>query len=130
MLIILAGAGLFGQGPAARAQAGAAPGVRFEFDRFVQRGADTRLVWHLIAPPGGEARLSLSGEFAEGIEFRALQPPPIRAELVEGKLSFVYAAAPGPVRGELLFRPTRSGLRRGEIRAGDASARFGQWVYP
>ena len=87
--------GLFGQGPLSRTQAASADGrLHVDFDRFLRRQSDDRLVFTL-KPVGSGARLQLDPQWAGRFDIEQVFPEPEHRVATADAVTLVFATAPG-----------------------------------
>jgi hypothetical protein len=95
--VVAACLGLFGSGPLSWTRAGQEGSALWvEYDRFVRRGAPTRLTINLAPAAGGSTRQVRIGRgYAEGVRFERIVPEPDAIELgdAEAVLRFTGEAA-------------------------------------
>lgn len=112
LAMLLALAGLFGQGPLVRREA-AAPGLTLRYQRVVRLEATQSLEFALDAGPAGEVALELDSGFVSGTEIERIIPEPreIRVSPEGQRLNFPTAGS-GAVAVRLLFVPRKLGRLR------------------
>lgn len=139
VLVALAGLlGLFGgTGTLSRATAGdqEAPLSIEEYERFLRLGKPTTLQIRLdeAAITGGEARVWLSREYLDSVQFQEIDPQPDRVEAAPDRRVYVFDARgldrPAAITFEL--EPDEVGPLEGRVGLdGGTSLTFGQFVYP
>lgn len=139
VLVALAGLlGLFGgAGPLSRASAGnqeASLSIS-EYERFLRFGKPTTLQVRLgeAATTGGEARVWLSRQYVENVQFQEIDPLPERVEAGPDRFVYVFEAA-GPDRPTAVTfetEPDEIGRLQGRVGLdGGTSLTFSQFVYP
>ncbi|MCC6272934.1 MAG: hypothetical protein IT572_05665 [Deltaproteobacteria bacterium] len=135
ILTILAGGllGAFGGGGALsvtelRSSEG---GLRAEILRFGRVQQEQSLVLRFPPSPSGETRLGIESAFFEAYSLERIFPPPLRTETREGRVDFLFPAAPESWRAHLALKPKRAGMAQGRIVGQDGAVlKFRQWVYP
>jgi hypothetical protein len=134
LFLAAAAAGLFGDGPLSATQAGG-PGdpLWIEYDRFVRRGAASRIRVHLApgAAAAGELRLRIERRYLDSVRIEQVTPQPQRVELGPDGCTYVFAAgAPGGSSVTFDIEPFSAGRHAGAIALPDgASARVAQFAY-
>ena len=131
LLAFAALAGLFGDGPLAKAQA-RSPGLQLDYDRFARHGAATKLELQ-VHPTQAEARVWVERRFIEGHELRRITPEPDRMTTAGDSLWLTFAAVTPsrPLTITFDLQPIAMWQRHGSIgmEAGP-SLEFTQFVYP
>lgn len=79
VLLLLALAGLFGNGPLSNTSA-AAGELRVEYQRFVHADAPTTLRLSAASLSGDTARISIDRRYLEAMDFQRIDPHPVKAE--------------------------------------------------
>ena len=131
LIALAALAGLFGDGPLAKAQA-SSPGLQLDYDRFARHGAATELRLQLH-PTQAEARVWVERSFIEGHEIHGITPEPDRMTTAGDSLWLTFTVATPSRPMTILFdlQPIAMWQRHGSIgtEAGP-SLEFTQFVYP
>lgn len=143
VLILLAAlAGVFGGGPASRAEARSeAAGVSLRYDRFVrhQAPAQLRLTVDAGAAPGSEdaeeVTVWLSNALLNAMKVEWISPEPVRVWSGASRTGLVFATprtTGDVITATLRVRIDRIGVIRGEIgvEGRDGSVRIWQMAYP
>jgi hypothetical protein len=133
--LLAAGAlGLFGQGPLARAQAGADEGWLLEYDRFVRSNTPSRLAVTLPAGRHGDtASIWIDRGYADRVEIQESNPTPLSVTARADRLiyRFLVIGGPTPIRVVFDVEPQTAGRLRGRVGIADSvSVGFVQLVYP
>jgi hypothetical protein len=133
LVVALALAGLFSQGPLSRTTASGAGGrITVEAERFLRNAAATSITVGL-EPEAAETTLRIGGDFADAFVVDAVQPQPSRATgTAEGlQLSFEAPADGARLVVRLAVRPDRLGIVESRFAAGDDSpAVIRHFIYP
>lgn len=109
LAVLLAVAGLFGQGPLSSRSA-SAPGLTLHYQRVVRLEAAQSLEFALDAPEAGDVALELDREFLTRTEIQRILPDPrtVSTSLAGQQLHFAAAGA-GPIAVRVLYVPKRLG---------------------
>lgn len=140
LMVLAALAGLLGllggAGPLSRATAGdpEAPLSIEEYERFLRFGKPSTLRVRLdeAATTRGEARVWVSRDYLQSVQFQEIDPLPERVESAPDRLVYVFdveANRPAGIAFEL--QPDEIGPLEGRMGLdGGTSLDFGQFVYP
>jgi hypothetical protein len=94
MLLVLALAGLFGNGPLSHAHADGPTG-RIDYERFVRNGSPAQLV---VTPSGsrGVSRIEITAAYLEAVRIERITPEPTAVRMQGERLLYEFdAVAPG-----------------------------------
>jgi hypothetical protein len=132
-LLVASAAGLFGQGPLARAEIGDSRGWQLEYDRFARNYSQTRLA--ITSPAGHEGDtvvVWIDRDYADHVEIQESDPAPVSVSARSDRLVYRFlAAGPGPVRIVFNMEPQTAGRLRGRVGFADSDGvAFSQLVYP
>jgi hypothetical protein len=130
--LIAAVAGVFGDGPLAKAEA-TADGVGVKYDRFVRSGGETELKLRLEPGRGDEVEGWLGREYLERFELVDVLPEPERVATDPERVRMTFrAGTPGEaVHVRIRAKPRASGRLHGEVGLEHGGAvRFTQVSYP
>jgi hypothetical protein len=134
LIVLAALLGLMGTGPLSAETRRAADGLfELEYERFVRMQAPSRLRVNYTpqAVQAGEARVWLDRSYVERTRLEAVVPQPLRVEIGEDRLTYVFAAQnghPGAVTFHLQLQTF--GRLAGRSGIGDAVIAFRQLAYP
>jgi hypothetical protein len=114
LLVCVALAGLFGQGPLSRATASTGEqGIAVDYERFQRITRIARFEIRMAPFDSQDATLRLSRQFQESYEVSSIQPWPLRSTAGPETLELAFAR---PASGDLLVtiwaHPRRYGLMR------------------
>ncbi len=131
LFVIAALAGLFGNGPLSASQAGA-PGapVRVEYERFIRRGAVTRLVVHMDAPrgEGQPQQLHIDRGYFDGVRIQQMTPQPATTTVGARDVVLGFDAT-GQATIVIDLEPLSAGTRVATFAAPGAAVTFSQFAY-
>ena len=95
LFLVLAVAGLFGNGPLSRAYTEDGAG-RIDYERFTRYGLSTDLVVTPAASAHGVNRVSISGDYLEAFRVERITPEPAAVRMTGTQIVYEFAsAAPG-----------------------------------
>ena len=130
-LFVAAGlAGVFGGGPLSSAGTAASGGrLRVEYERFIRRGALTRIAVHLDAAPAQAAQgLRLSRRYFDGVRIQQVTPPPRTTQIGPSDVTMTFDV-PGQSTIVIDLEPLSAGTHQAVIAAANGSATFTQYAY-
>lgn len=129
-LFVAAGlAGLFGGGPLSSAST-AAPGgaLRIEYERFIRRGALTRIAVHLDTAAPAVQELRLSREYFDSVRIQQVTPAPRTTHVGPGDVTMTFDGA-GESTIVIDLEPLSTGTHQAVIAAANGAATFTQYAY-
>ena len=135
-IALLAGLGLFGDGPLSRASVSDPGGtLRVEYERFARH--ESAAVLRVLVPAGKTATDRTSLEIDAGwmrrVGIDRIVPQPEKEEGVAGGIAYVFRTPAGPAAREISFHVTMEDVGRLSGRVtldGRTSVRFSQFIYP
>lgn len=134
LLLLLALAGLFAEGPLSSAKATDGSGrVAVEYERFERNGATARMTLTLTPDPTGAVQLRVSDSILRGFTIEAIRPEPSERRSLPDGLAWQFEAAESrPFAVHLILRAARLGPLQGEIGLADGTppARLAFFIYP
>jgi hypothetical protein len=135
LVVLAALLGLIGTGPLSRVSAGDGERLTVEYDRFVRRLGENRLVVKVApgAAAGPEVRVWIDADYARSMEVKSVTPEPARMETAADRLTLVFPLArPGAgLEAVVDLRSRAFGPVRGAVGlAGGPTASIAQFVYP
>jgi hypothetical protein len=135
LVVLAALLGLVGTGPLSKTSAGDGERLTVEYDRFVRRLGENRLIVKVApgAAAGPEVRVWIDSGYARWMEVESVTPEPERMETAADRLTLVFALArPGEgLEAVLDLRSRAFGPVRGAVGLADGpTARIAQFVYP
>jgi len=90
-----------------------------------------QLILDISEIPAGEARIGVDAALLENFYVREVFPEPLRTEIRDGAVEFVFAPPSGPWTVRLELQPRRAGALEGRLRLpGGEAVEFRQWIYP
>jgi hypothetical protein len=135
--VIVAGlVGLIGTGPLSTTHVSSPDGtLRVTYDGYVHLRQTLTLAIQVRSNPGqeGNFRLMVSQKYLDGIEIHRIQPEPIRSEIGQDGVLFVFDRQPGTTEGEIVMHLEHevSGTIQARIALeGGQAVEFSQFVYP
>jgi len=130
LLLVLALAGLFGNGPLSRAHADGAAG-RIEYERFTRYGLSTALV---VTPAGtaqGVDRIGISAAYLETLEVESITPEPAAVKMSGHSIVYEFASAAPGASIAFHVHPQRLWRHTAEVTInGGAPLAISQLTYP
>ncbi|HGY9625952.1 hypothetical protein [Pseudomonas putida] len=133
LLVLLALAGLFGNGPLSRSEVTSADGrVKVEYQRFNRAGAMDSMRISVRGSGDGPVTVILGGSLFSEASIETMQPQPL-ASLSQGRALQLQLGTGGDGQATLYLtlRADAPGPLEGVVRAGPNSAvRFSSFVYP
>lgn len=134
-LVAAALAGLLGAGPLSSTSRSSDDGeVRLSYNRFVHYHSPESLEVTLQLTSDDTVQLKLAQEFLSRVQIERIHPEPIRSELADDGVVFVFARSPGASGSlHIVFhlQYERYGMAEGTIEhLGHGAVAFQQWVYP
>jgi hypothetical protein len=131
-IVLAALAGLFGNGPAARATAASGDGqVQIDFDRIVRRNAPSQLVLTLT-PSDDEVRVEVPREYADRMGLRPLSPLPAQSLATAEGTVYWYSTggSHGRVRMTFTLHPRTVGRTSAQLIVAERTVSVSQLVLP
>ena len=133
LLILVAAAGLFGNGVLSRASVSDGKQVRIEYERFAHYLTPTSFKVHMrTTSKDKDIQLRVNNDFLQGIKIEKVVPEPIRVETGDKWLSYHFPVnTPGEVAIKFDLTPEMVGKLSAVIATGSAEPlSFNQLVYP
>jgi hypothetical protein len=135
LLIVLAAlVGVFGHGPAGRAEALSDDhSLRVQYGRFERRGAKSELTVFVRrdSAAGSAVSIWINDAFLRAIQLEAIDPEPVRQVSVGDKTLYDIAVAGDSARLTFAFTPQQMGKRQLELGImGREPVSISQFVYP
>ncbi|MET3458090.1 hypothetical protein [Pseudomonas kilonensis] len=133
LLVILTLLGLFSRGPLSSRELHSSDGsLSVEYEAFHRNGSSNAVVIRLKGQPNAVLEVELGGDWLEGFEVQALQPPPLRsAGAGQGMTLWVQADKQGQASLHLSLLGEGFGTYHSRIAtAGGAVVSFNQFILP
>jgi hypothetical protein len=131
-LLVLALAGLFGNGPLSHARAASKEGGSIEYERYVRSGSLTKLVMTPAAKAArGASKIEITAKYLQGFRVEQVTPEP-SAVLMHGD-RFIYEFAATVPDASITFNlePESLGRHTAEVAIdGGAPLTIRQYTYP
>lgn len=131
IFVIAAALGLFGSGPLSRARAGD-DHLNVEYERFVRRGAPTRLRISSGTSPGTRPELRIAEPYFDDVRIHAIVPEPEGIERGDGQVTLHFGrdGGEGALTVTIDLDPGRAGRHAVTIgNSTGAEVRFTQFAY-
>ena len=131
-LVALAGlSGVFGNGPASWAHAGAGP-LTVSYERFQRATRTSAFVFDVAHQGNGDVTLHLGAPFQRDFEVTSIQPPPLRSRTGPDGMDLTFAAGGGGTSRVVIWAQARGyGLSAVAAAAtGGAPAELRIFIYP
>lgn len=133
VMLVLAGLGLFSNGPLSRAEARSANGtMAVEYQRFLRNGAAATMVVRLAAG-NGPAEFFIGREALDKLGITRIQPPPSHSSVSDDGIRLAFARiGDAPARIQLTVKPMGFGRLHVSLRNDDAGDRleYSAFIYP
>ncbi|HKQ11989.1 MAG TPA: hypothetical protein VJT80_01060 [Steroidobacteraceae bacterium] len=130
LFLVLAFAGLFGNGPLSRAHADNGAG-RLEYQRFTRFGLSTDLVVTPAASAHGVIRVEISSDYLEAFRVEHVTPEPAAVRLAGPNIIYEFASGTPGASISFHITPQRLWRRSATITIdGGAPLRISQLTYP
>ena len=133
LLVILTLLGLFSRGPLSSRELHSSDGsLSVEYEAFHRNGSSNAMVIRLKGQPNTVLEIALEGDWLEGFEVQALQPPPLRSAAAgQGMRLWVQADERGQASLHLSLLGEGFGTYHSRIAtAGGASVSFNPFIFP
>lgn len=130
LVLIAAFAGLWGDGPLGRGQAGAPETASLEYDRLVRHQAPTALRFR-VAEAGDAVTLWIDRAYIDAFEIQRIVPEPESIEVTSDRLIYRFAARPGAAMVTFQVEASHFGPLAGAFGLeGGPAYRFDTFIYP
>lgn len=133
LLVILTLLGLFSRGPLSSRELHSSDGsLSVEYEAFHRNGSSNAMVIRLKGQPNAVLEIALEGDWLEGFEVQALQPPPLRSAAAgQGMRLWVQADERGQASLHLSLLGEGFGTYHSRIAtAGGAAVSFNPFIFP
>lgn len=135
LLILIAVAGLFGNGPLSWTSATSDDGLEIIYERFGRRGGSQELTVRApaTAASGGVWEIEVTRGYLASLEITAVSPEPDKVETIEGALRYSFTQATPGADLEVVFAVTPRHLlsQDGEFRFRDGEpVHVSQFFFP
>lgn len=130
LFLVLAGAGLFGNGPLSRAHADNGAGS-LDYQRFTRYGLSTDLVVTPASSKHGVTRVEISGDYLEAFNVEHITPEPAAVRLAGPNVIYEFASAAAGASISFHMSPQRLWRRSATITIDSgAPLEISQFTYP
>lgn len=130
LFLLLAGAGLFGNGPLSRAYTDSGTG-RLDYQRFLRYGLTTDLVVTPAASQHGVIRVAISGDYLEAFSVERITPEPAAVRISGPNIVYEFASAGPGAAISFHMHPQRLWRRTATVTIdGGAPLHISQLTYP